>query len=49
MNAEMSPNLKTMDLRKIGSYDDIKNAYRRAASTQQDEILRILVQAGAHP
>lgn len=49
VNAEMSPNLQNMDLRKIGSYHDISNAYRRAMSTHNEPMRRLLAANGARP
>ncbi|MDZ8119744.1 ankyrin repeat domain-containing protein [Pontiella agarivorans] len=49
VNAEMNPNLQNMDLRELGIYHEISNPYRRAMSTHNEEIQRILRAAGGRP
>ncbi|QBG47580.1 ankyrin repeat domain-containing protein [Verrucomicrobia bacterium S94] len=49
VNAEMNPNLKNMDLRELGVFHEISNPYRRAISTNNKEIQRILREAGGRP
>lgn len=49
VHSEMNPNINQTDLREMGYYDDISNAYRRADSTGRKDILEILKQAGARP
>lgn len=49
VNARMNPNINQIDLRQMGSYDEISTAYRRAEHTGHDQILNILKQAGARP
>ncbi len=49
VNAQMNPNLNDTDLRKLGSFNDISNAYRRARSRNDQKMLQILTAAGAAP
>lgn len=49
VNVKMNPNLKATDLREIGSFSDISNAYRRARSRNDQPMLTLLQAAGANP
>ncbi len=49
VNARMNPNLNDLDLRQLGSYDDVSTAYRRARSKNDQKMMMILRNAGANP
>ncbi len=49
LRADVNAQMNSMDLRKIGSYDEISNAYRRAKASGNEEMLNLLKEAGAHP
>ncbi|MEA2067598.1 MAG: ankyrin repeat domain-containing protein, partial [Verrucomicrobiota bacterium] len=49
VNMQMNPSLNQIDLRAIGSYDEISNAYRRAQTGGNRQILELLKKAGARP
>lgn len=47
VNAQMNPNLNAVDLREIGSYDEISTALQRARSTRNQGMIDLLIKAGA--
>lgn len=47
VNAQMSSSLNSIDLRAIGSYDEISTALQRARSTGNQEMIDLLIKAGA--
>ena len=49
VNAQMNSDLNSVDLREIGSYDEIYSPYRRARNSQNKEMFDLLVKAGANP
>jgi len=49
VNVRMNPAVESFDLRKMGAYEDICTAYRRAKSAGYDAILDVLIKAGAKP
>lgn len=49
VNAQMNSNLNSIDLREIGSYDEISTPYRRARNSHNQEMFDLLLQAGARP
>ncbi len=49
VNAQMDANINQIDLRDIGSFDEVSTAYRRAKASGNDALLQLLVDAGAKP
>ena len=49
VNTQMNPSINQVDLRSVGSYDEISNAYRRARANGNEAILNALKKAGARP
>ena len=50
VNLSMDENLNNgIDMHDLGAYDDLSNAYRRARSSGQIEVLEVLEKAGARP
>ena len=49
VNTAMDENLTPTDLAELGAYKDISTAYRRARRNGNQEILDVLIKAGARP
>lgn len=49
VHAYMSPNVPRHELAKLGNYEEVATAYRRAVKNGNKEILQLLVNAGATP